>query len=97
MARKRKLMAQLELCGLDKEANRLMTEKSSSALVADQCQKLCDQLLRQVELQQELSRLMDEEETLHSEISKRLADAQDLEGKLMAKELLMRLRTEAQA
>eukprot|EP00435_Cladocopium_sp_Y103_P009847 s2614_g2.t1 len=90
--KRRKIMAQLELCGLDKEANRLMVEASSSALTASNCQRLCQQLVRNVEVQQELAKLEDEEEAKKKDFEERLGKLEDLEVKWAAKQLLLQVR-----
>eukprot|EP00434_Breviolum_minutum_P033072 symbB.v1.2.029260.t1/scaffold3181.1/size61880/3 len=90
--KRRKIMAQLEQCGLDKEANRLMTENSSAALTATHCQQLCEKLLRNVEAQQNLTNLETEEDQKTQLIETRLRALEDKEIKCVGKQLLLRLR-----
>ncbi|CAE7423671.1 unnamed protein product [Symbiodinium natans] len=91
-AKRQKIMSLLEACGLDKEANRLQTLSGSAALAAPQCQALCLQLVRQVELQRELTELRAAEDRQAAELEGRLKKSLEMEAKVEAKRLLLEVR-----
>eukprot|EP00930_Biecheleria_cincta_P066239 TRINITY_DN52308_c0_g1_i1.p1 TRINITY_DN52308_c0_g1~~TRINITY_DN52308_c0_g1_i1.p1 ORF type:complete len:115 (+),score=31.01 TRINITY_DN52308_c0_g1_i1:53-397(+) len=101
--KRRKLEPLLELCGLGKEANlsqTLATQQGSGSgsrdLTAPQCQKLCAHLAEGVELQRELAELELEHGSLEKDLREKQAEADLLQAKLRARQLLESVRTQLQ-
>eukprot|EP00747_Dinoflagellata_sp_TGD_P167079 gnl/TRDRNA2_/TRDRNA2_190909_c0_seq1.p1 gnl/TRDRNA2_/TRDRNA2_190909_c0~~gnl/TRDRNA2_/TRDRNA2_190909_c0_seq1.p1 ORF type:complete len:118 (-),score=33.51 gnl/TRDRNA2_/TRDRNA2_190909_c0_seq1:90-443(-) len=90
-AKRPRLAPLLERCGL---ATKALGSSGGEPQTAADCRRLCLQLLERIELQREVTRLIDESGTLRQEMERKQADVKVLEAKVRARQLLEEVRTQ---